>query len=227
MSSNSGFEQFWIYCTIKHVYFNSKTYDIMKHKLPKREKYLKIWNDSRRNKDGLQFYNLQFKHFVPVTKNSYIRLFAYYYINDQNFHISSIYHDEFKLWKKYEYELNNLQSIVITDFIQILNLSITDNIPIKEYFKVNEGFPITFKLYEQDIISIHSLITFNLAFNIYGNLNVKTLNILDKHRLKTFDMIFNKYYNIILEFYKVESDWKQYLRNQFKMLKGGHNEVNN
>ena len=110
----TGFDAFHIYSIIKNIYYKSNKYEQILIKLPRKEQLLKSWNTKRKDKDGIYFYNLQ--KYIPKNKFSYMRLFSYYYLLDENFHVSTIFHDEFKIWKKNEFELNNLKLIVQNDF---------------------------------------------------------------------------------------------------------------
>jgi len=206
--SETGFTQFWIYNVVKFIYFNSKKYDITKQKLPKRDSYLKTWNSDRKDKDGMMFYKLVEK--IPKSKAAYVRLYSYYYLKNSKFYISEIYNDEFKLWKKNEYEIRNLDNVVSNDFIKIVQLSKEKNIKLKRYFR-DDKMPLVFKLYDKGEISVHSLIIFNLVFSIFDNLNKDALNIVELTKIKKYDMIFNKYYPVVKNYFK-ETDWKEYLQ---------------
>lgn len=206
--TQTGFTQFWIYSTIKFVYYKSKKYyDI--EKLPRYNQFLKQWNDKRRDVDGMYFYNLQ--KYIPKSKNAYLRLFSYYYFENENFHISEIYNDEFRLWKKHEFEINNLHDIVKNDFLKIFLNSIKQNTKLKDVFICKDKIPIVVKLYERRLISLHSLIIFNIVFNIFENIEIEALNVIEKEKIKQIENI-NRFYKITKKYYENEN-WKTYLKN--------------
>jgi len=207
---DTGFNQFWIYSALKYVYFKSKTYDITKHRLPRRETYIHQWNSGRKDRDGILFFKLDKR--IPPHKKTYIRLFAYYYLmKDTNFHISAVYDDEFKLFDKYEYEIRNLKTVVGGDFLRFVNYAIKKKIKIKRLFISESGLPFVFKMFDQNKISIHSLIVFNDIFKIYDKITLDKLNIVEKEKLKRYELIFDKYKPLVYDFIN-DVDWKTYLK---------------
>jgi len=204
---DTGFNQFWIYSTVKYIYFNSKNYDILKHRLPKRDSYIHQWNSGRKDRDGILFYKM--KDRIPPFKETYIRLFAYYYLQNKDYHVSEIYDDKFELFNKNEYEIRNLKTVVGGDFLRFVNYA--TKIKIKKLFISESGLPFVFKMFDQNKISIHSLIVFNDIFKIYDKLTLDKLNIVEKEKLKRYELIFDKYKPLVYDFIN-DVDWKTYLK---------------
>ena len=82
---------------------------------------------------------------------------------------------------------------------------------------ISDKCPIIFKLYERQQISVHSLIAFNLSFDIYNKMNIDSLNIVEKERLKKIDNVLKKYYKLIESYYD-NVNWKTFL---YELMKGG------
>lgn len=214
---DSGFLQWWIYFTVKNIHFTKNTYDITKYRLPKREYYVKQWNEKYKDTEGILFYRLQNK--IPYDKNTYIRLFSYYYIeNNGKFHIHNIFDDNFKLFVKYEHELRNLEEIVFLDFLKLLNLAAESRLQLKKIFFDNNKFPLVFSKYNIREISPHSMIAFNLAFNIFDKLKErKNLNIVEKEKIKNYNKLFDNYQKVVYTFFK-DKDWKNILKQKTKNI---------
>lgn len=207
--SKTGFKAYHLYNFLRHIFFPGKKSYIIEDldKLPRRNQFLKKWNDDIVNKKESLFWEKIEKLF-----NSYsmYRLFSYYYITDKSFYITDIIEDDFKLFRKYENELNNLKDVIELDFLKISLLSIKNNVPIDNIFKSNKKLPTIFKFYDKDIISFHSLIAFDIRYQLMGNINIDNLNIVEEEKLKKYNIIINKYSKIIGDLYNF--DMVEFLR---------------
>lgn len=213
---NTGFYPFWIYMAVKNCHFRSKKYDITKFNLPQREKFCKIWNDKRKDQDGVHFFNLQKnKNF---SKEEYIRLFSYYWIRDNNFSIFTIMKDSFQHYKDCEYEINNIQIIVENDFMKLVKLSVKNKIKMKKFFETGKKLPLVIQCYEKGIISIHSLLVFETVFKFFGKIDPNTLNLIDKEKYDFYEKIYDKYRKVVYSYLELDerTKWKEFLQGIIK-----------
>jgi len=217
---STGFHAYWIYCTIKHIHFSSGKYDITKQRLPKKEQFLKSWNDRVINRDGSLFY--KFYESLPFDKETYIRCFAYYYMKNPQFHISDILTDNFQTFKFNELELEDILGTVKSDFLTVILRTEEKEIDKHHMFYGSDQIlPIVFRLFDQGKISINSLIAFNevfpLARKVLAERETRTLNIVDAERCKNYAIIFDKYAQIVYNSYK-DIDWKDILQSYYKQI---------
>ena len=209
--SDFGFTQFWIYMVLKKIHFKTtgKSYNIMTDKLPAHKRFLTQWNGRRVNTDGVMFLRLSEK--MPQNEKAIFRLYAYYYLENPDFHISAIFNDDFRLWYKYEYEIRNLETVVSSDWLKLNRFCQKKGIQIKTlFFKEGQYLPIL-KLYDARMISVHSLLAFNQAFGFYEQVKKDNLHIIYLDKMKKYDMLFVKYFPIVKTFYD-SRDWKTFLR---------------
>jgi hypothetical protein len=205
----TGFKAFWFYNTVTKMHFGKGKYNVMEQKLPRREVFVKSWNDKYRNRSGHLFQKIE--KYLPEKRYSYIKLFAFYWIKKSNYYVTDIFSDDFKLYKTYEYELNNLEEVVEKDFINILNFCQSKGLKLKQFFFSKRGFPPVLKIYEKEKISVHSLIAFNIAFNIHNRIDTKTLDIIEEEKFKKIEQIWVDYYKIVLPYFS-KIDWKQFFK---------------
>ena len=207
----TGFTQYWIYQTVKNNHFKNKKFNIMVDELPNREVFIRQWNEKRRLQDGILFYSLANK--IPESKYDYIRLYSYYYMRKPDFHVREIFKDDFSLWEEQEYQIRNIETVVSNDWFKISKMAHDKNESFKGYF-LSSSIPKVFGLYDKGLISINSLIVFNLAFDIRKNIKPEKINIIELTKMKKYNIIFDKYFTIIEPFFNGK-DWKSFLKGLF------------
>ena len=203
----TGFTQYWIYSIMRDLYFRGKY--LLHDKFPHYNYYVKKWNTEIKDREGTLFYKLIDK--IPKQKQSYYRLYGYYYLSKENFVISDIFNDEFALWNKYEFELRNLKTVVSSDFLWVLNYCKSHRMKIKDFFFNDKKIPLACKNCDIMNISIHSLIAFNKAFNFLDKISNTETNFIEHKKIKKYNLITTTYYDIIKPFY-METDWEEFLR---------------
>lgn len=190
----TGFNAYHIYNTVKYIYFPGKKYDIIKHQLPRREVFVKKWNNEVINrKDSLYFLNLE----KDYTKEQLIRMMSIYYLDNNKFYVTNIFDDEFYLYKKGESDLNNLDLVIETDLLKLLYITKSNNVPISNIFKYKDKIPFIYTLYEKGIIRLNSLVAFGTVTKINNFDNYKATNIIEEEKIKKYKKIFDKYLPII------------------------------
>jgi hypothetical protein len=195
------------------MHFKSKKYDIIKMPLAKREQFLKKWNDEMINRaESLMFLKID----KLYNKDQIIRLFAYYYLEDKNFYITSVIEDEFKLFRKYESELSLIKDVIETDFYKIVYLMRKNNTKFKDILFNENGIPKIFKIYDMKIISVHTLIAIDLLWDIGNKINYESLNVVEEEKLKKYKTIFDKYVPIVYKYY--DFNGKEFFKNCFKKI---------
>ena len=217
---STGFYAYWIYVTVKNIHFGSRKYDITRQRLPKKDQFIKTWNQGRKDKDGILFYKVESS--LPFKKEEFIRCFAYYYMKNPQFHVSDILNDGFNLYRQNEIELDDILGTVKSDFLTaILRCEEKDIDRHHMFYGTNQILPIIFRLYDQGKISVNSLIAFNevfpLAQKVSAERDTKTLNIVDLERCKKYAIIFDKYQQIVYNSYK-DIDWKDILQSYHKQI---------
>jgi len=209
----TGFQSYHIYNVVKYMHFRSKKYDITKMALAKKKQFLKKWNDEMINRaESLMFLKLD----KLYNKDQIIRLFAYYYLEDKNFYITSIIEDEFKLFRKYESELSLIKDIIETDFYKIEYLRNKNNKERKDILFKKNGIAPIFKMYDLKMISVHTLIALHLIWNIGNRINYESLNIVEEEKLKKYKIIFDKYIPIVYKYYNFNI--KEFFKNCFEKI---------
>jgi hypothetical protein len=166
--------------------------------LAKKEQFLKKWNDEMINRaESLMFLKLD----KLYNKDQIIRLFAYYYLEDKNFYITSVIEDEFNLFRKYESELSLIKDVIEIDFYKIVYLMKKNNRKFKDILFKKKGIAPIFKMYDLKVISIHTLIAVHFVWDIGNKINYESLNIVEEEKLKKYKIIFDKYLPIVYNFY--------------------------
>lgn len=222
---STGFHAYWIYCTIKHIHFKSDKYSIVNQRLPRREQFVRTWNEGRKDRDGLLFLKL-FKN-IPFKKEHYIRCFAYYYMQNPAFHVSDILNDNFQLYKKYELELDNIEQTVKSDYLTAALYSAERDVPMQDmFYGAGTGLPFIFTLYDRGKISIHSMIAFDLVFHLRARVRdglLDDIDIVRQDKCKNYAVIFDKYAEIVYNYY-TSIDWKELLQTyHYEIMKLGPN----
>lgn len=207
----TGFHAYWIYVAVKNIHFGSKKYNIMESRLPQKKRFLKSWNDGRKDRDGMMFLKIMEK--IPANKEKYIRLFAAYYVKNPSFHVSDILNDNFQTYKGNELELNDILETTKSDYLTAILYCFEKGIQPEDMFygrdKGYVEFPLIFKLYDRGKISANSLIAFNEVFGIRSKLRVQACtNIVDEGRAKEYQLIFDKYSPIVYNYFQAIS-WKK------------------
>jgi hypothetical protein len=197
----SGFHAYWIYVTVKSIHFGSKKFDIMRQRLPKKERFLKSWNDGRKDRDGMMFYRVMER--LPANKAAYIRCFAAYYMRNSSFHVSDIMNDDFDTYKANELELNDILNKVKSDYLTATLYCHEKDIQPEDMFygraETYKRLPLIYRLYDIGKISHNSLIAFNEIFGM-GNFQTRgfhDMNIVDAEKIKSYRLIFDKYSPIV------------------------------
>lgn len=204
---STGFGSYHIFHVITKMHFRRGKYNVSIMKLPKKDVWLKKWNNEMINRmDSLMFYKLDQKY----TKDELIRMFSYYWINDNSFYISDIFNDDFKLFKRNEWQLKNIKEVLEDDFLKILIFSIKNNISLNRIFKGDDTYSILLRLFDKKKISINSLIGFNIGFNFFEKIDYYRLNLVQKDKYKKYEIIFDKYTKIVYKGF--DFDIKQYLK---------------
>jgi len=202
MSKETGFQSYHIYNTIKYIHFKSKKYDITKMPLAKKEQFLKKWNEEMIHRpDSLTFLKLD----KLYNKEELIRMFTYYYLEDRNFYVYSLSEDDFKLFKKMEFELSMIKDVLEKDFYLIYYLAMKNNKKLKHMLFSKKGIPTIFKIYDRGLISINTLVALHLAFGIGDRINYKLLNIVEEEKLKKYKLIFDKYIQIVYKYFDFDT----------------------
>ena len=216
LHSVSGFTAFWIYVTVKNIHFGSQKYDITKRRLPRKAQFLKSWNNGRKDRDGIMFMRIMEK--MPSDKESYIRLFASYYMKNPSFHVSEILNDGFQTYHQNELELKDILNTVKSDYLTSILYCTDKDIKPQKMFYGDNKIPLIFKLYDRGLISINSLIAFNIIFGIRYHLTDRPINIVDENKVKKYLQIFDKYSPIVYDFFKL-IEWKN-------EVQAFHHEIN-
>jgi hypothetical protein len=209
----TGFHAYWIYCTIKHIHFKSTKYDIVEQRLPRKEQFIKSWNEGRKDKDGLLFHKLM--ELLPYRKDVFIRCMAYYYMQNPAFHVSEILNDNLQLFAKYELELGDIETTVKSDYLNAILHCHERDVPMKQmFYGYAESLPYIFTLYDRGKCSIHSLVAFNLVFHLFNKVRdglLDDIDIVRRDKCKNYATIFDKYAQIVYNYY-TSIDWKDLLQ---------------
>ncbi len=204
----TGFKAYWMYVAVKNIYFRpGSRYDIMSHRLPRKEQFLKSWNTKRSKTDGHLFYKIMNRMTkAKAGKEDYIRLFGIYCIKNPQFHVSDIFYDGYRTYKDNEYYLKDILQTVKSDYLTaMLEVHERDISPKKMFYG---KMPHIFKLYDQGKININSLIAFHEIFGIGNITSGKDLNIVDQQKAIHYRLIFDKYRPLVYNFFK-EIEWKK------------------
>lgn len=214
--ATTGFQAYHTYQVVKHMHFTSKKFDITKFKkeLPKREIFVNKWNEEVRNTGPSRIFFKLDRMFD--NREKLIRLFAYYCVTDENFYVTDIQVDEFQLFKKYERELNNLKETLEADMAYVLSTSRTNNVPLQKILFAKGRTPYIFQMFDRGKISIHSLIAFDIAFDIHNKIDKENIDIVSQQKLKKYHQILDKYSLIVYKFYIF--DVKEYLKQVYNRL---------
>lgn len=203
----TGFHAFWIYVAVKNIHFGDNKYNIMEQRLPTKARFLKTWNDGRKDRDGMQFLKIM-ERISGQEKQDYIRLFAAYYMKNPNFHVSVILNDNFHTYKQNELELNDLLATVKSDYLAAILYCHEKDIDPQHMFYGNDSLPLIYKMFNRGKISTNSLIAFNEIFGIAKGLYWYCNDVVEADRVKSYQQIFDKYRPIVYNYFK-EIDWKK------------------
>ena len=216
----TGFNSFWVYNSVKYVHFTSKRVNVL-DKLPKKEMYLKKWNEEMiHRRESLMFMKLDEK--FKNHQDRLIRLFAYYYLQDARFYVTDVFNDNFNLFDKMEYELNHIKDVIENDFIKVMIYSLTNKVSMNTIFKSLNQLPDVFKLFDRGTISVHSLIAFNLSFGCMDRLKQNELNIVEQEKIKKYKKLLERYLLLVYKYF--DFDIKEFLKTIYNKIKG---EINN
>ena len=186
---------------LKKHHFTRYKYNIVHKGLIKKDVFLKIWNESVADKQGIYFRNLEEK--LEEDQFTYIKFFSCYLIENPDIYILDIMNDGRKKYREFEHHLSNLTDVISIDFINCLKILKEDGKSINELFNFTSGsLPLIFKLYEKEKVSIHMLIAFNLAFGFFKKINKENLNIIESLLFDKYFIIFNKFQPIVINYYK-------------------------
>jgi hypothetical protein len=206
----TGFHAYWIYVAVKNIHFGSGKYNIMESRLPQKQRFLKSWNDGRKDRDGMMFLKIMEK--IPANKVNYIRLFASYCIKDPSFHVSAIFNDDFQTYKQNELELADILGTVKSDYLHAILYCYEKGIqPQDMFYGRNTGYtklPLIYKLYNRGKISTNSIIAFNEVFGIARGLDWNCQNIVEEAAIKHYKLIFVKYSPIVYHHFE-DIAWKE------------------
>jgi len=203
----TGFHAFWVYMAIKNVHFSTGKYDIMRHRLPTKARFLGIWNNLRKDRDGMQFLKIMER--MSSKKEDYIRLFAAYYMKKPLFHVSDILNDNFHTYKQSEIELNDILATVKSDYLTaILYCTERDVDPQHMFYGKDNGLPGIYKMYDCGKVSVNTMIAFDTVFGIRHRLTDRPLNIVAETRAVYYHLIFDKYRPIVYNYFK-DIEWKK------------------
>lgn len=208
MSEKIGFNAYIFYIRTK-LFFNSKSYDILNHKINK-ERYIDKWNKVRAKKDGHYFQKIE--NYLPHQRLKYIQFFSSYYLKNPDFYVKEIVDDRFSHYKYHQYQMLHVKEGLKTDFKFILNFADKNKRPFKDIFR-SKNLPPAFKLFDQGKISIYSLIIFNEIFHLIEEVKHNKLNFLDKERYTFYtEKIFNKFRFVVNDILFNENDWVNILK---------------
>jgi hypothetical protein len=201
----TGFHAYWIYVTVKSIHFGTKKFDIMHQRLPKKERFLKSWNEGRKDRDGMMFLKVMER--IPARKMDYIRCFAAYYMKNPSFHVSDIMNDDFQTHKGNELELNDILATVKSDYLTALLYCNEKGIQPEDMFYGRDNgyliYPVIYRLYDIGKVSVNSMIAFHEVFNIGAKICVNhETNIVDLERAKEYRLIFDKYSPIVYNYFE-------------------------
>jgi hypothetical protein len=202
----TGFHAFWVYMIVKNVHFGTGKYNIMENRLPTKARFLKIWNDGRKDRDGMMFLRVMEK--MSSRKKDYIRLFAAYYMKKPFFHVSDILNDNYHTYKQNEIELADILSTVKSDYLTAILHCTEKDIDPQIMFYGNHGLPLIYKMYNRGKISMNSLIAFQEVFGIANGLNWYCKNIVEEAAIKHYKELFDKYRPIVIDCFK-DIAWKK------------------
>jgi hypothetical protein len=215
----TGFHAYWIYVAVKNIHFGTKKYNIMESRLPQKKRFLKSWNDGRKDRDGMMFLKIMEK--IPANKVNYIRLFAAYAVKNPSFHVSDILNDNFQTYKQNQLELEDIIGTVKSDYLHAILYCYEKGIqPEDMFYGRNNGYtklPLIYKLYDRKKISANSLIAFNEVFWIKRLLIQQPGNIVEERQIKDYQLIFDKYSPIVYNHFK-DINWKEKLQNYHQYI---------
>jgi hypothetical protein len=202
----TGFTAYWIYVAVKSIHFGAGKYDITHQRLPQKARFIKAWNDGRKDRDGMIFLKVMEK--MSSKKEDYIRLFAAYYMKKPSFHVSDILNDNFHTYKQNEIELNDILATVKSDYLAaILYCNEKEMLP-ETMFYGNHGLPLIYKMFNRGKISVNSIIAFDEVFGIAKGLDWYCKNIVEEADIKLYKQIFVKYRPIVYNYFK-DIAWKK------------------
>jgi hypothetical protein len=212
----TGFTAFWIYVTVKKIYFKpGGKYDILRQRLPRKQQFLKAWNDGRKDRDGMLFY--KFMENMPRKKIEYIRAFATYFLWSEDFHIRQIIHDNFRRYKANVLELNDIEATVKSDYLSAILHCYEKDVTPETMFYGDKSLPLIFKLYDRGLISHNSLIAFDEVFRVRSKLNNYNVDVILQERIKKYELIFDKYRPLVYNHFD-SIEWKKTLQKYHKKI---------
>ena len=217
MSSLTGFRAYHIYCTVKNIFFRSKKYDIMTMPLPKRDVFIKKWNDEIVNRrDSMLFYKLD--KLFETDENALKRLYCFYWLENPKFWISDVFDNGMATWKGYEGELNAIRDVLERDLYAICAIAAGNNVGLRHMFDSRGRVPLVFRAYDLGKISVHGLLGFHYAMGIGEWQSVTARNVVEEEKLKKYRAIIDKYSKLVHKYY--DFDVKGFLRHCYKGIVG-------
>jgi hypothetical protein len=183
------------------------------HEFPRKHVFLNKWNNEMiKRRDSMLFYRLDEKF---DNRDDIILLYAFYYLKNQSFYVTQIFDDEFKIYRDYKWELNNIKDVLEKDFLFILTWALHKNIQLSDIFK-SEKYSILLRMFDRNKISIHSLICFNKAFHSLERINESTLNMIENEKFETLKKLIDKYTILVYKYFNFNS--REFLRNKYQQI---------
>jgi hypothetical protein len=202
----TGFRAYQSYLSLKYGHFKENEYNIM-NGLIKKENFINKWNKERKDQDGRLFYEIE-----KQTKNIHtlIRVYAAYFIHNQNFYVKEILDDNYRKFNKNEVELQNLKDCVSNDFITLISICQKNELKARDMFRSNsESLPAIFK--HKNKISVNSFVVFDKVFKIKKHIDSIELNAIEKMKWKDMRIILEKY-PLIIQLELKQIDWKEFIK---------------
>lgn len=206
MSNVTGFKAFWIYVTIKNIYFNNAKYDLVKQGFPRKAHFIKLWNEKHVHGDGKLFFDVEQQY--PDTKDL-IQLFAVYFWYDQNFFVTDVLGDRFKRYRDALWELDNIERVFVNDLRKVRSYCADQSVSLKKVIHSESRIP---KIFSLDI-SPFSLVIFDSLFDIAGQINTESINILERDKAKKLKIKVDKFSKLFYSQLR-SVDWKDTFRKE-------------
>ena len=204
----TGFNAYHLYNVVKYMHFNSRKYDVTRMGLPRKEQFLRKWNDEMVNrKESLLFLKLD--KLYGKDRDALARLYAHYYMSDPRFYVTTIFDDEMRTHRELEAELGMMKDVVERDFLSVAYLARTNGKGIREIMREKGRLPLVFSIYDRGRIGVHGLLAFHLAWNIGEFASINARNVVEEEKTKKYRAIIDKYFPMVHKYY--DFDVKQFI----------------
>lgn len=192
----TGYECFKRYLYVKLMMHQKKSYGI------NNKKFLKMWNENRRNKDGSKFLTLEKK----LSERQMMTLFVAYFLDNNDFYVMDIFEDQFRIYKDFTQKIQNVELFYKKELYNILDLIEKKNLTLKKFMFAEKELPLVLTT-GQDSVTIFVL---NELFSFLSKVDKKQMDVLSKTKLKGVE----KNCTVLRRYFK----WKEIEISNFKQL---------